>query len=168
MEGFKKGPKIACFKEGGSTGYKSRKEHSETKEMSEDIKQDKAIVKKAFTMHDKQKHEGKTDLSKLCGGGRAKTGGKVKRYAGGKAVMGPGRQMGPMGQAKEAAPLGVGQPSGAMGVAAPGRKFQPGRSPEPRVGYCGGGMAKKKGKYCLSNLKHNKVQCTLQPLVNQL
>lgn len=140
MEGFKKGPKIACFKEGGSTGYKSRKEHSETKEMSEDIKQDKAIVKKAFTMHDEQKHEGKTDLSKLCGGGRAKTGGKVKRYqAGGKAAMGP------MGQAKTS-PLGVGQPSGAMGVAAPGRKFQPGRTPEPRVGYCGGGMAKKKGK----------------------
>lgn len=86
MEGFKKVPKIACFKEGGSTGYKSRKEHSETKEMSKDIKQDKAIVKKAFSIHDTQKHEGKTDLSKLCGGGRAKTKGTVKRYEDGGAI----------------------------------------------------------------------------------
>ena len=76
MEGFKKGPKIACFKEGGSTGYKSRKTHSETKEESADIAQDKKIVKKAFSMHDEQKHEGKTNLSKLCGGGRAMKKGK--------------------------------------------------------------------------------------------
>jgi len=42
----------------------------------EDIKQDKAIVKKAFSMHDKQEHGGKhTDLSKL------KKGGKVKKMA---------------------------------------------------------------------------------------
>ena len=32
----------------------------------------KAVVKKAFKLHDEQSHEGKkTDLSKLCGGGRA-------------------------------------------------------------------------------------------------
>ena len=37
---------------------------------SEDIKQDKKIVKKAFAMHDKQSHEGKkTDLRKLRDGG---------------------------------------------------------------------------------------------------
>lgn len=31
----------------------------------------KAVVKKAFKMHDDQLHEGKkTDLSKLCNGGR--------------------------------------------------------------------------------------------------
>jgi hypothetical protein len=43
----------------------------------EDIKQDKAIVKKAFKMHDKQEHKGGkgTDLSKL------KKGGKVKKMA---------------------------------------------------------------------------------------
>jgi len=42
----------------------------------DDIKQDKAIVKKAIAMHDKQEHKGQhTDLSKL------KKGGKVKKMA---------------------------------------------------------------------------------------
>ena len=146
MEGFKQQKKVACFKEGGSVGYKSRKNHSEAKEEASDIAQDKKIVKKAFKMHDEQSHDSKTDLSKLCGGGRAKSGGKVKRYqAGGKTVTGPGKQMGTMGQSGGTA-LGVGQPSGPLGVAAQSRKYQPGRSPEPRIGYCGGGMAKKKGK----------------------
>jgi hypothetical protein len=47
--------------------------------MKEDIKQDKAIVKKAFKMHDAQEHKGGkgTDLSKL------KKGGKVKKMAAG-------------------------------------------------------------------------------------
>jgi hypothetical protein len=47
--------------------------------MKEDIKQDKAIIKKAFKMHDKQEHKGGkgTDLSKL------KKGGKVKKMAAG-------------------------------------------------------------------------------------
>ena len=45
----------------------------------EDMAQDKAIVKKAFKMHDKQEHKGGkgTDLSKL------KKGGKVKKMAAG-------------------------------------------------------------------------------------
>ena len=44
----------------------------------EDIKMDKKVAKKAIGMHDKQLHGGKkTDLSKLCGGG------KVKKMAGG-------------------------------------------------------------------------------------
>jgi len=86
MEGFKKLPKgVACFKEGGSV-YKSR--HSEKAEMSKDIAQDKKVVKKAFTMHDKQEHPGeKTDLSKLKKGGRAKKeGGCVGRYKSGGKV----------------------------------------------------------------------------------
>lgn len=71
MDGFKNNTKMQCFKEGGSVKYESRKEHKE--EMSADIKQDKAIVKKAIAMHDKQEHKGeKTDLSKLKKGGRAK------------------------------------------------------------------------------------------------
>lgn len=86
MEGFKQQKKVPCFKEGGQVGYKSRKTHSETKEESADIAQDKKIVKKAFSIHDEQKHEGKTDLSKLCGGGRAKTNGTVKRYKDGGAI----------------------------------------------------------------------------------
>jgi hypothetical protein len=45
----------------------------------EDIKQDKAIIKKAFKMHDKQEHKGSkgTNLDKL------KKGGKVKKMAAG-------------------------------------------------------------------------------------
>jgi hypothetical protein len=47
--------------------------------MKEDIKQDKAIVKKAFKMHDAQEHKGGkgTNLDKL------KKGGKVKKMAAG-------------------------------------------------------------------------------------
>lgn len=88
MEGFKKLPKgVSCYKEGGSV-YKSR--HSEKSEMSEDIAQDKKIVKKAFSMHDKQEHPGeKTDLSKLNKGGRAKKAvGSVKKYKCGGGVYG--------------------------------------------------------------------------------
>ena len=41
------------------------------KEMKEDVKQDKAMIKKAFKMHDKQEHKGGkgTNLSKLKKGG---------------------------------------------------------------------------------------------------
>jgi hypothetical protein len=83
MEGFKTNLKMVknlpCYKKGGAV-YKSR--HSEKAEMSEDVAQDKKIVKKAFAMHDKQEHPGeKTDLSKLRKGGRAKKAvGTVKKY----------------------------------------------------------------------------------------
>lgn len=47
-----------------ATKNKPSKEHS-------DIAQDKKIVKKAFRLHDEQKHEGKkTDLRKLKKGGK--------------------------------------------------------------------------------------------------
>lgn len=86
MEGFKKNPKLQCFKEGGQVKYESRKEHKE--EVSADIAQDKKIVKKAFKLHDAQEHKGEsTDLSKLKKGGRAKkSAGTVKKYCGGKMV----------------------------------------------------------------------------------
>lgn len=86
MEGFKSSPKMQCFKEGGAVKYKSR--HSEKSEMSEDIAQDKKVVKKAFAMHDKQSHEGdKTNLSKLKKGGRMKKeGGCVGRYKDGGTI----------------------------------------------------------------------------------
>ena len=60
-------------KEGGKImATESKKEMRE--EMKADVKQDKAIVKKAFGMHDKQLHESKkTDLSKLKKGGMAMT-----------------------------------------------------------------------------------------------
>jgi hypothetical protein len=87
MDGFKSSPKMQCFKEGGAVKYKSR--HSEKSEMSEDIAQDKKVVKKAFAMHDKQEHPGeKTDLSKLKKGGRMKKkdGGCVGRYKAGGSI----------------------------------------------------------------------------------
>lgn len=87
MEGFKTLPKgVPCYKEGGSV-YKSR--HSEKNEMSKDIAQDKKVIKKAFSMHDKQEHKGEhTDLSKLKKGGRAKkTVGTVNKYKAGGAVQ---------------------------------------------------------------------------------
>jgi len=91
MEGFKTNPKMAknlpCYKEGGAV-YKSR--HSEKKEMSEDVAQDKKIIKKAFSMHDKQEHKGEhTDLSKLKKGGRTKKDcGTVRKYKAGGGVYG--------------------------------------------------------------------------------
>ena len=86
MDGFKSSPKMQCFKEGGAVKYKSR--HSEKSEMSEDIAQDKKVVKKAVKIHDEQQHKGeKTNLSKLKDGGRMKKeGGCVGRYKAGKKV----------------------------------------------------------------------------------
>lgn len=86
MDGFKPNTKLQCFKEGGQVKYESRKQHKE--EMSADIAQDKKIVKKAISMHDKQEHKGeKTDLSKLKKGGRAKKeAGTVKKYKTGGSV----------------------------------------------------------------------------------
>ena len=89
MEGFKTNLKMVknlpCYKKGGAV-YKSR--HSEKSEMSEDVAQDKKIVKKAFAMHDKQEHKGEhTDLSKLRKGGRAKKDcGTVRKYKTGGSV----------------------------------------------------------------------------------
>lgn len=96
MEGFKKLPKMQHFKDGGAVkseycgGGKAYKKggHAESSEMKKDIKQDKAIVKKAIAMHDKQEHPGeKTDLSKLKKGGRMKKeGGCVGRYKAGGSI----------------------------------------------------------------------------------
>jgi hypothetical protein len=92
MKEFKANTKMAqdlpCYKEGGSVAYKSRK--SVEKMDSADIKQDKAIIKKAFKIHDEQEHSGEhTDLSKLRKGGRAKkSAGSVRKYEGGGSVFG--------------------------------------------------------------------------------
>ena len=42
------------------------------KKMHSDLAEDKKLVKKAFKLHDTQKHEGKTDLSKLKKGGKCR------------------------------------------------------------------------------------------------
>jgi hypothetical protein len=87
MDGFKQNPKIACFKEGGQVGYKSRK----TAECDKaDMKQDKAIVKKAVGQHESAKHKGesKTELKLKTGGRCKKEAGSVKKYKKGGEVIG--------------------------------------------------------------------------------
>ena len=60
-----------------SGGMAKKKIHSEKGEMKKDIAQDKKLIKKAFGMHDKQEHPGKkTNLTKLCGGGKTMKKGK--------------------------------------------------------------------------------------------
>ena len=90
MEGFKSTPKMQCFKEGGSVQRKIENFTKRDRKVVDeaDIKQDKAIVKKAIGMHDKQEHKGEhTDLSKLRKGGRAKKDcGTVKKYKAGGSV----------------------------------------------------------------------------------
>ena len=61
--------KMNLFKGGGMA---KKEMHAEKGEMKADVKQDKAMIKKAVGMHDKQLHGGKkTNLSKLKSGGLA-------------------------------------------------------------------------------------------------
>ena len=89
MEGFKKSPKVQCFKEGGSVQKEVNFKKRDRKNVEpNDLAQDKAIVKKAFSQHDKAKHGGSeaTEI-KLKKGGRAKKEcGTVKKYKTGGAV----------------------------------------------------------------------------------
>jgi hypothetical protein len=60
-------------------GMATKKMHSEKSEMKMDLAQDKKIVKKAVSMHDKQLHAGKkTNLTKLARGGGIEIKGKTK------------------------------------------------------------------------------------------
>ena len=80
MDGFKNNAKMKCFKEGGSVKYESRKEHK--KEMSSDIKQDKAMIKKGVKQHEAALHKGspKTELKLKTGGRAKKEAGTVKKF----------------------------------------------------------------------------------------
>lgn len=62
----------ALFKKGGVMKTESKSETRE--EMKEDTTQDKALIKKAFKIHDKQEHKGGkgTNLSSLKKGGSVK------------------------------------------------------------------------------------------------
>jgi hypothetical protein len=126
MEGFKSSQKMQCFREGGSVKYKSR--HSEKSEVSEDIAQDKKVVKKAVKIHDEQQHKGeKTNLSKLKDGGRMKKeGGCVGRYKAGKKVK------------KAAAPSKAAIKPAMSNIAEPAMSADMGMTPPP--------MMKKGGK----------------------
>jgi hypothetical protein len=170
MEGFKSQKKVACFKEGGQVGYKSRNNHSEEKEMAADIKQDKAIVKKAVSQHESAKHkgEGKTEL-KLKNGGRAKKEkGTVRKYATGGGVTPEqsaaykDRVAGDMATAKKIvagelpAQSTPGTLTSAERRASIAKAFGPKLKTGGKVGkYCGGGMTKKADGGIINKLKDN-------------
>tara|TARA_R110000868_G_scaffold108820_1_gene296747 strand:+ start:249 stop:863 length:615 start_codon:yes stop_codon:yes gene_type:complete len=139
MEGFKSSQKMQCFKEGGSVKYKSR--HSEKSEMSEDIAQDKKVVKKAVKIHDEQQHKGeKTNLSKLKDGGRMKKeGGCVGRYKAGKKVK---KAAAPSKAAIKPAMSNITEPAPTMSPAmSPAMSLDKGVMPPPMMKK--GGKAKK-------------------------
>ena len=80
MEDFKKNTKINCYREGGQVTYKSRKAGKE--DMSSDVTQDKALVKKGVKQHEAALHEGepKTELKLKTGGRVKKSSGTVKKF----------------------------------------------------------------------------------------
>jgi hypothetical protein len=137
MEDFKR---IIKMKTGGSVSkaiaaYEKRERKSEDKS---DMAQDKAIVKKAIAMHDKQEHPGeKTNLSKLKKGGRSKKEcGTVKKYKCGGGVFGAKKtkeDIKNMDAAKECKP---------KKLATGGLLQEPGK-PAMASPMCGGGKAKK-------------------------
>jgi hypothetical protein len=92
MDGFKKLPKMQCFKEGGSVKAKPAAKCSGGK-MKEggkaDLAQDKALIKKAFKQHDKAEHDKEPTEIKLRKGGRTKKAvGTVKKFKCGGGVYG--------------------------------------------------------------------------------
>lgn len=110
--------------------YVGKKEGGVMKEdMKADIKQDKAIVKKAVTMHDKQLHGGKkTDLTKLKGGGMARMASKGEHSV--------------QKQSKRGAEM-IKMAGGGFVKSADGCATK-GKTKAKQVKMCGGGMAKKK------------------------
>ena len=68
---FNKADKGKKFRSGGMA--KKEMMHEEKGEMKKDLAQDKAMIKKAFRMHDAQEHKGSkgTNLTKLAKGGSA-------------------------------------------------------------------------------------------------
>lgn len=89
MDGFKP---VVKMKAGGSVAKavekcKGGRMKEGGKVMHDDVKEDKKLIKKAFSIHDDQLHEGKTDLSALKKGGRCKKdGGSVRKYKAGGEV----------------------------------------------------------------------------------
>ena len=92
MDGFKSLPKMKC---GGSVdkavkkcGGGAMKKGGKYKEGGDvDLKQDKALIKKAFKQHDKAEHDKEPTEIKLKQGGRSKKAcGSVKKYKAGGAI----------------------------------------------------------------------------------
>jgi hypothetical protein len=122
--------------------------------MKSDMKQDKAMVKKAVGMHDKQMHNGeKTDMDKLKKGGMPmvmKDGKKIPAFAAKKGGMPPG-MMGKAGRAMPAPSsdmMGRAMPRRPMATetAAPMMKKGGGVKKMASGGMAKGGGIESKGK----------------------
>jgi hypothetical protein len=92
MDGFKKLPKMQCFKTGGKVeakamcyGGKAMKKGGEVEK--DDMAQDKKLIKRAFKQHDEAEHDKEPTEIKLKKGGRAKKDcGTVRKYKAGGSV----------------------------------------------------------------------------------
>jgi len=145
MEGFKPVVKMKC---GGSVskavekcGGGRMKEGG--KVMHDDVKEDKKLIKKAFNLHDDQKHEGKTDLSALKKGGRCKkAGGSIKKMAAGSLT-------GPLSAANQAVGAPVSPLQNAAAADILKRKLAQQATPTPQnIGATTTPILKKGGKVC--------------------
>lgn len=89
MDDFKKLPKMQHFREGGHAkamcwGGKTMKKGGE---VDNDMKQDKALIKKAFKQHDEAEHDKEPTEIKLKKGGRSKKEtGTVKKFKSGGSI----------------------------------------------------------------------------------
>ena len=109
MEGFSKLPKMQCFKEGGHVkqkekemcgGGKAYKKGGKVE--SEDIAQDKKLIKKAFKQHDEAEHDKEPTEIKLKKGGRAKKEvGSVRKMKDGGGVYGAKKTSGDLDSIKK-------------------------------------------------------------------
>ncbi len=94
MDGFKTLPKMQHFKTGGHAkveamcyGGKPEKKMKKGGEVDGDMKQDKALIKKAFKQHDEAEHDKEPTEIKLKKGGRSKKEeGTVRKYKTGGGV----------------------------------------------------------------------------------
>jgi len=91
MDDFKKLPKMQHFKEGGHAKAKEMcyggKTMKKGGEVDNDMKQDKALIKKAFKQHDEAEHDKEPTEIKLKKGGRSKKEtGTVKKFKSGGSI----------------------------------------------------------------------------------
>jgi len=107
MEGFKKLPKMQCFKEGGSVMAKNMFKSKDVESGDSDMAQDKKLIKKAFKQHDKAEHDKEPTEIKLKKGGRSKKeAGTVKKYKAGGNVNEMAKPAGALDMIKKIKPTG--------------------------------------------------------------
>ena len=129
-------------KEGGTVATKGM--HAEKGEMKKDLAQDKKMIKKAVSMHDKQLHGGKkTELSKLAKGGEAMAKKVDPRVARMLATRTAGAQ--DPTKARPAAPMFAkgGKACDTKKMARGGGIETKGKTKGTMIKMCGGGMGKK-------------------------